>query len=84
MLSGVYFVFGVRMFSNFILIFMVEGILTVSSGVGVPHLYPKLRGGGFPCLHTLSALIVCRVFGNGHSSWCDVIPRSLELHFSNV
>ena len=36
-------------------------------------------------LHTLSALIVCRVFDNGHSSWCDVIPRcSLELHFSNV
>ena len=35
------FVFVVMMFSNFILIFMVEGILTVSSRVAVPHLLPK-------------------------------------------
>ena len=41
MLSAVYFVFGVGMFSNFILIFTVEGILTVSSGVAVTHVHPK-------------------------------------------
>ena len=50
-----------------------------------PISIPSIRGGGFPCLHTLCALIVCRVSGNGHSSWCDVILHcSLELHFSNV
>ena len=42
------FVFGVRMFSNFILIFMVEGILTVSSRVAVPHLHPKHQWKRFP------------------------------------
>ena len=30
------------------------------------------------------ALIICRLFGDGHSDWCEVIPYwSLDLHFSN-
>ena len=76
--------YGLRKFSSFILIFVSEGTLTVFSIVAVTIYIPNLSRGGFPCLHTLSALIVCRVFGNSHSSWRDVIPRSLELHFSNV
>ena len=29
-------------------------------------------------------LIVCRVFDDGHSVWCEVIPHcSFDLHFSN-
>ena len=61
------------MFSNVILIFMVEGILTVSCKVAVTIYNPSISRGGFPCLHTLTAFIVCRVFGNGHSYQCDVI-----------
>ena len=50
-----------------------------------PIYIPSIGGGGIPCLHTFSALIVCRVFGNGHSEQCDVILHcSLELHFTNV
>ena len=40
-LFGVYFVYGVRKFSNFILIFMSEGTLTVSSIVAVTNFHPK-------------------------------------------
>ena len=30
------------------------------------------------------AFIVCRVFANGHSDWCEVISHcSFDLHFSN-
>ena len=30
------------------------------------------------------AFIVCRLFDDGHSDWCDVILRcSFDLHFSN-
>ena len=30
------------------------------------------------------AFIICRLFGDGHSDWCEMIPhRSFELHFSN-
>ena len=40
-LFGVYFVYGVRKFSNFILIFMSEGTLIVSSIVAVTNFHPK-------------------------------------------
>ena len=37
----------------------------------------------FPFLHTLSAFIVCRLFDDGHSDWCEVISYcSFDLHFS--
>ena len=37
----------------------------------------------FPFLHTLS-YHVCRLFNNGHSDRCEVIPHfSFDLHFSN-
>ena len=30
------------------------------------------------------AFTICRLFNNGHSDWCEVIPHySFELHFSN-
>ena len=51
----------------------------------LPIYIPSIGGGGIPCVHTLSALIVCMIFGNGHSEQCDVILHcSLELHFTNV
>ena len=31
-----------------------------------------------------AAFIVCRLFDDGHSDWCEVIPHcSFDLHFSN-
>ena len=76
---------GLRKFSSFILIFVSEGTLTVFSIVAVTIYIPNLSRGGFPCLHTPLALPACRVSGNGHSDWCDVMPCcSLDLHFSNV
>ena len=27
------------------------------------------------------AFIVCRLFDDGHSEWCEVISRSFDLHF---
>ena len=40
--------------------------------------------GGFPVLHTLSSIIVCRFCNDGHSDCCEVIPHcSFDLHFSN-
>ena len=47
--------FGLREFSNFILIFVSEGTLTVSSTVAVTVSIPNISRGGFPCLHTLSS-----------------------------
>ena len=40
--------------------------------------------GGFPFLHTLSSTFFCRFFDDGHSDWCEVMPRcSFNMHFSN-
>ena len=31
-----------------------------------------------------SEFIICRLFDEGHSDWCEVIPHcSYDLHFSN-
>ena len=64
--------------------FMVEGLLTVSSRVAVPHFHPKHPWRRDPLsVHLLST--DCRVFDNSHPSQCDVIPHcGLELHFSNI
>ena len=38
------------------------------------------EGGGFPFLQSPPTLIVRRLFADGHSEWCEVIPRC-ELDF---
>ena len=53
---NVEFVYGVRKFSDFILIFMPEGTLTVSSTVAVTIYIPNISRGGFPCLHNFSSI----------------------------
>ena len=50
-LVGADFVCGLRKFSNFILIFVSEGTLTVAVTIYIPN----ISRGGFPCLHTLSS-----------------------------
>ena len=77
------FLCAVREDSNVIVVFVVEIIFTVSLIVAVTNLHPRIGGGVF-CLPPLSST-VSRVFGHGHSDWCDVIPRcSLDLQFSNI
>ena len=45
---------------------------------------PTHSARGFSFLHTSPAFIVCRLFDDGHSDWCEVIPHcSFDLHFSN-
>ena len=39
---------------------------------------------GFPFLHTLSAVIVCRLFDSSHSDWHEMVPHcGFNLHFSD-
>jgi len=42
-----------------------------------------VREGSLFCTFS-PAFIVCRLFDDGHSDWCEVIPHcSFDLHFSN-
>ena len=42
---------------------------------GVPHAGPQ---------HSPSpAFIICKLVDDGHSDWCEVVPRNFNLHFSN-
>ena len=72
--------YGVRKFSDFILIFMPEGTLTVSSIVAVTIYIPNISRVPLSA-HLLQHLL----FGSDHSDQCNVMPCcSLDLHFSNV
>ena len=33
--------------------------------------------------HPLQHLFVCKLFDDGHSDWCEMIPCGFDLHFSN-
>jgi len=47
------------------------------------HCYTTNSARAFPFLHTSPAFIVCRLFDNSHSDWCEVISHcSFDLHFS--
>ena len=78
------FLYEVREYANIIVVLMVEIIFTVSSIVAVTNLHPRYCWRRVLCLQPLSST-GCRVFGNGHSDWCDVIPHcSLDLQLSNI
>ena len=50
----------------------------------VPNYLPTNSVGGLPFLHTLFSIIVCRLFNDGHSDQCDMIPdSSFNLHLFN-
>ena len=75
-----------------VLFLVFKGISVPSSIVAVSIYIPTNSARGFLFLHTLSAFIVCRLFvvvvcrlfDDGHSDWCEVIPHgSFDLHFSN-
>ena len=76
---------------------MIQWMLAIWSLVPLPFLKPAwtvvhsgtnlsstYSVGGFPFLHTLSSIIICRPFNDSHSDWCEVIPHcSFDFHFSN-
>ena len=54
------------------------------STVAAPVYIPTNTVGGFLFLHTFSSNVICRLFDDGHSDWCEVVPHcSFDLHFSN-
>ena len=80
------FEYGVREYSNLILIFMAEETFRVSFIVAVTNLHPKHQWRRVPFVPTPPpALVDCRVFDEGRSFRCDVIPRcSLVLPLSFI
>ena len=67
-----------------ILFSVFKGISTLFSIVAVPVCIHINSLWEFPFLHTLSSFIVCRLFDNGYSDWCEMIPHcGFDLQFSN-
>ena len=61
-----------------------KGISTLFSIVAVLVCILSNSVRGFPFLHTLSSIIVCRLFDDSHSDWGEMIPHcGFDLHFSN-
>ena len=59
-----------------------KGISILSSIVAVSIYIPTNSARVFHFLHTLSSIIVCRLFHEGHSDYCEVIPHcTFHLHF---
>ena len=52
---------------------------------GCASLHSHQQCTGFPVLHTLSGIYICRLFDNGHFDLCEVIPHcSFDFHFSFI
>ena len=75
----------VGMLCHMVILFLVfEEITILFSIVATSICLPTSCARGFPFIQSLSIVIICRFFGNGHSDWCEVIPHySFDLHFSN-
>ena len=40
--------------------------------------------GGLPFLHTFSSIVICKLFNDGHSDQCEMVPHcSFDFHFSH-
>ena len=67
--------------ATLLLVFWVTSILC--SIVAAPLTFlPK--GRRFPFFPYPPAFVICRLFNDGHSDWCEVVPHCIfDLHFSN-
>ena len=75
--NGISESYGISVFS------FLREIHTVLHGV-CSSLYSHQQCRSFLFLHAISSIIVCRLFDDGHSEWCKVLPHnSFDLHFSN-
>ena len=67
-----------------VLFLAFSGISIPSSIVAVSIYIPTNSARRFPFFHTLSSIIVCRCFDDGHSNQCEVLFHcSFALHCSN-
>ena len=76
---------GVGLLGHMVLLFLVfKGIAIPSSIVAVSIYIPTNSARAFPFSTPSPAFIVCRIFDDGHSDWCEVKSHySFDLHFSN-
>ena len=69
------------LYGNFIFSFLRK--LHTVLYVAMPIYIPTNSIGGFLFSTPSPAFIICRLFNDGHSDWCEVVPYySLDLHFS--
>jgi len=66
------------------LVLVFWGTSILFSVAAVPTYVCTNRVGRFPFLHTFSSIVICRLFNDGHSDQCEVVPHcSFDFHFSN-
>ena len=76
---------GMGLLDHMVTIFLdFSGTSILVSIVSVPIYILTDSVGGFPFLHTLSSIFICRLLDEDHSDQCEVIPHcSFDLYFSN-
>ena len=68
-------------YGNFIFSFLRK--LNTVLHVAIPIYIPANSIGGFLFSTPSPSFITCRLFNDGHSDWCEVVPYcNLDLHFS--
>ena len=72
---------GVGLLGYMVILFL--GI-SIPSSIGAVSIYiPTKSARAFPFLTPSPTVLVCRLFDDGHSDWCEVISHcSFDLHFS--
>ena len=76
---------GVGLLGHMVVLFLAFSGTSILSSIEAVSIYipPTVQACSLfstPC----PAFIVCRLFGNGHSDWCEVTSHcSFDLHFSN-
>ena len=76
---------GVGLLGHMVVLFLVfKGISIPSSIMVVSFTFPPIVQECSLFSKPSPAFIVYRLFGDGHSDWCEVISHcSFDLHFSN-
>ena len=72
---------GVGLLGHMVVLFLVfffffKGISIPSSIVAVSNYISTNSARVFPCLHTFSSFIICRLFDDGRSDQCEMISHS--------
>ena len=73
------------MLDHMVILLLVFKEISILFSIEAALIYiPTNSVGGFPFLHTLSAFAIGRLFNDGHSDGCEVVPHcSFDFHFSN-